>query len=160
MLVIQQNCRKGYKYMIFALEARWGLNTRIVCSQKLFLEKKNLSHVGFNLYWPAKAHNWKDNRVFIVVKKNLLNKTIMENQMNLVSQLYCIVLDITKREIYAKEQKKKIKIINIYDNKLEEGQTQKNSEQKMKRAIQDIPQQSIIKQQVFFLKDMNAHSPI
>lgn len=41
--------------------------------------------------------------------------------MNLVNHFYDIMLDITKKEIYAKSQKKKTRIVNVYNNKLEEG---------------------------------------
>ena len=59
-----------------------------------------------------------------------------------------------------KDGKKKTRIVNIYDNKLEERQTWQGSEQRVRQAIKDIPWQSIIKQRVLVVKDMNAHSPI
>lgn len=120
MLIIEQNCRKGYKYTIFALEIGLGLNVRVVCIQEPFLEKKNLAYARFNLYWLARPHNHKDNCIFIAIKKDLLNKIIVENQIDLVNYPYSMVLDITKREILAKKQKRKTRIFNVYDNKLGE----------------------------------------
>ena len=61
MLVIQQNCGKGYECTISALEAGLGLDAGIVCIQEPFLGRKNLAHSGFNLYWLAGTHDRKDN---------------------------------------------------------------------------------------------------
>lgn len=101
--------------------------------------KKNLAHAEFNLYWPVKAHDRKDNRVLIAVKKDLLDKTIVKNRTDLIIHPYCMVLDITEREIHTKGWQRKTRIVNIYDNKLEEGQTWQGSERRIRRAIQNIP---------------------
>lgn len=42
----------------------------------------------------------------------------MENPIDLVNYIYYIILDIIERKIYIKKQKRKIKIVNIYNNKL------------------------------------------
>lgn len=123
MLVIQQNCRKGYEYIISTLEAGLGLNAGIVCIQEPFLDKKNLAHAGFSLYWPVKSYDRRENHVFIAVRKDLLNKTIIKNQTDLVSHPYGMILDITKGQIHIKEQKRKTWIVNIYDNKIGRKQT-------------------------------------
>lgn len=44
-----------------------------------FFKKKNLMHIGFNLYWLIKVHDYKDNYILIIVKKDLLDKIILEN---------------------------------------------------------------------------------
>ena len=113
MLVVQQNCGKGYKCTIFALEAGLGLKAGIVCIQEPFLGKKNLAHVGFHLYWPAKAHDCKDNQVFIAIRKDLLNKIIVENRTDLVSYPYGMVLNITEGQIHTKSQRRRTRIVNI-----------------------------------------------
>ena len=160
MLIIQQNCGKGYECTITALEARLGLNAGIVCIQEPFLGKKDLAHSGFNLYWPAGTHDRKDNRVLIAVKKDLLHTTIVENRTDLISHPYGIVLDITEGNIHGRGQKRKTRIVNIYDNKLGEGQTWQGPELRIRRAIEDFPWQSIIKRRVMIVGDMNAHSPV
>ena len=86
-----------------ALEAELSFNVGVVYIQELFLEKKNLSHMGFNLYWAARPHNRKDNHVLVVVWKDLPNKTIVAIWTNLVNYPYGMVLDITEREIHTKE---------------------------------------------------------
>ena len=57
MLVIQQNCEKGYECTIGALESGLGLDASVVCIQEPFLGIRNLSHAEFNLYWPAGTTN-------------------------------------------------------------------------------------------------------
>lgn len=96
---------------------------RVVSIREPFLGKRNLAHGGFSLYWPAEAHDRRDNRVLITVREALLKKTIVESRTDLVSCPYCMVLDITEGEIHAKGRERKIRIVNVYDNKLGEGQT-------------------------------------
>lgn len=67
MLIVQQNCSKEYEYTISVLEAGLGLDAAIVYVQEPFLENKNISYLGFNLYWLSKTSNQKDMRVLIVV---------------------------------------------------------------------------------------------
>ena len=123
MLVVQQNYGKRYECTISALEARLGLKAGIVCIQEPFLGKKNLAHTGFNLYWPVGAHDCKDNRVLIAVRKDLLNKIIVENRTDLLSHSYGMVLDITEGQIHRKSRRRKTRIVNIYNNKLGKRQT-------------------------------------
>lgn len=61
------------------------------------MEKKNLAYIRLNFYYSAKDYDYKDNRVFIIAKRNLVNKTIIENWIDLVSQPYAMVLDIIKK---------------------------------------------------------------
>ena len=84
----------------------------------------------------------------------------MKNQTNLVIYPYGIVLDITKEEIYAKGQKRKSRIVNIYNNKHGEEQTWQGPKQRIEQAIQDFPWRLIINRQVIIMRDINAHSLI
>lgn len=77
--------------------------------------------------------------------------------MNLVSHPYCIVLDIIQGEIYAKRQKKKSRIVNVYDNILGKRQTWQDLEQKIRQTTQDVLWLPIIKQQMLIVGDMNMH---
>ena len=71
-----------------------------------------------------------------------------------------MVLDITEGDIHGKGKKRKTRIVNIYDNKLGEGQTWQGSELRIRQAIEDFPWQFIMKRRVLIVGDMNAHSPI
>lgn len=53
-----------------------------------------------------------------------------------------MVLDITEEDIHVRGQKRKTRIVNIYDNKLEEGQTWQGPETRIRRAIEDFPWQA------------------
>lgn len=75
MLIVQQNCKKGYEYTISVLEAGLGLDAGFVCIREPFLERKNLVYLRFNIYWPAKTYERKDDRVLVAVK---LNTTIIK----------------------------------------------------------------------------------
>ena len=78
MLVLQQNCGKGYEYTISMFEAVLGLEAFVVCIQEPFLGNCSLAHVGFNLYWPVETNKQKDMGVLIAVKKDILNKVFIE----------------------------------------------------------------------------------
>ena len=99
MLVVQQNCGKGYECTISALEAGLGLNASVVCIQKPFMRNRSLAHSGFNLYWPSGTDNRKDMRVLIVVRKDILSRVVIENRKDLVSHPYCVVLDIRELDL-------------------------------------------------------------
>ena len=47
MLVVQQNCGKGYECIISILEARLGLDAAVVYIQELFLGNQSISQAGF-----------------------------------------------------------------------------------------------------------------
>lgn len=138
MLVVQQNCGKGYESKISVHKAGLGLNAGVVCNQKPFLGNKNLSHAGFNLYRPFGLHNQKDNQVLVAVRKEILNQLVVENRTNLVSHPYCLAVDITEFESLPSRRKKKIRIINLYDNKFGERQRWQGSSPQVRQAIEDI----------------------
>ena len=60
MLVIQQNCGKGYECTISALETALSLGASMVCIQEPFIGNRTISHCGFNLNWPLDGGNRKD----------------------------------------------------------------------------------------------------
>lgn len=100
--------------------------------------------MGFNLYWPAGTTNWKDMRVFVAVQKDILSQIIVEHQINLVSHPYCMVLDIKKVHTRSKRCIRITRIVNLYDNKVGEGQLWEGPSRIARRAIQDIPWQLVI----------------
>lgn len=79
MLIIQQNCGKGYECIVFALKARLDLNTGIVYIYRPFFGNQSISHFGYNLYWPLKTDNRKDMQVLTAVKNDILHKVIIDN---------------------------------------------------------------------------------
>lgn len=122
MLVVQQNCGKGYECTISALEAGLGLDAEIVYIQEPFLGKRDISHCGFNLYWPSGTDNRKHMRVLTAVWKDILDKVIIENRTDLVSYPYCSILDVKKLHPISQKVLRRTKVVNIYDNKVGRGQ--------------------------------------
>ncbi len=120
MLVVQQNCGKGYE-CITTLEACLGLEASVVCIQEPFLGNRSLAHAGFNLYWPSGTDNRKDMQVLIAVRKDILNKIIIENRTDWVSHPYCIVLDIKERSPGSEKYCRRTRVVNLYDNKIGNG---------------------------------------
>ena len=118
MLVIQQNCGKGYECTISALEAGLGLEASIVCIQEPFLGNRSLAHAGYNLYWPSGTDNRKNMRVMIAVRKDIPNTIIVENRTDLISHPYCICLDIKEIDEQTERRLRKTRVINLYDNKI------------------------------------------
>ena len=90
---------KRYECIISVLEAALGLKALLVCIQESFLQNRSFAHTKFNLYWPSETDDQKDMQVLTVIKKDILNKIIIDNWTNLVSHPYCIVLDIRKHNL-------------------------------------------------------------
>ena len=81
----------------------------------------------------------------------------MKNWTDPISHPYGKVLDITDRDIYVMGQKRKSRIVNLYDNKVEEKQTWQSPEQRIQQAIEDFLQLYIVKRRVLIVRDMNAY---
>lgn len=62
--------------------------------------------------------NQKDISDLIVIKKDILNKIIIENQTDLVSHSYYIILNIKKLDSISGKYLRKIKVVNLYNNKI------------------------------------------
>ena len=159
MLVVQQNCGKGYECTISALEAALGLEASVVCIQEPFLGNRSLVHAGFNLYWPTGTDNRRDMRVLIAVKKDILHKIVIDNRTDLISHPYYLCLDIKEFDLQSGKNLRKTRIVNLYDNKVGEGQPWKGSCARVRRAMEDIDWRRVIRGRVLIVGDMNAHSP-
>lgn len=59
----------------------------------------------------------------MIGQKKLMNKTIIEHRMDLINCLYIIFLEICKLNSRSKKLARKIRIVNIYDNRVEKGCT-------------------------------------
>lgn len=73
---------------------------------------QNLTYTGY-----LQQMTKKDMQVLITVQKDILNTVIIENQTNSVSYLYYIILNIRKHNMISGKYSKKIRIVNLYDNK-------------------------------------------
>ena len=159
MLVVQQNCGKGYECTISALETALSLGASIVCIQEPFVGRRSISHSGFNLYWPSGFDHRKDIRVLTAVRKDIANEIIFESRSDLISHPYCMALDV--KELHQKTSKvlRRTRVVNMYDNVIGRGHTWQGPTPVIRRAIQDICWNSVIRGRVLLVGDMNAHSP-
>ena len=62
--------------------------------------------------------NQKDMQVLMVVRINIVKKVIIDNRTNLVSYPYCSILDIKELHPLTRKVLRKIRVINLYDNKV------------------------------------------
>lgn len=60
----------------------------------------------------------KDIQVLTTVRKDILDKVIIENRTDLVNYLYNIVLDIKNDGLDSGKYLRKTRIINLYNNKI------------------------------------------
>lgn len=116
--MLQQNHKKGYEYTIALLKAGLGLGTSIICIEKHFLKTCSLDYARFNFYWLFKTDNQRDMWVLIAIKNDILNRIIIDNQIDLINHLYCFCLDIKKIDLKSGKILRKTRIFNLYDNKI------------------------------------------
>ena len=78
-------------------------------------------------------------RVLVAIKKDILNKVIIENRTDLVSHPYCIVLDIREYNPTSGKYLRRTRVVNLYDNKISNGYIWQGTSSIIRQAIQDIP---------------------
>ena len=61
-------------------------------------------------------------RVLTAVRKDMLSKVVVKNWTDLVSQPYCMVLDIREPQPQEGKAFRRTRVVNIYDNKVGKGQ--------------------------------------
>lgn len=57
-------------------------------------------------------------QVLKIIRENIISTVIIENQIDLVTYLYCIDFDIKKLYPQSGKFLHKTKVINLYDNKV------------------------------------------
>ena len=90
----------------------------------------------------------------------MLHRVVIDNQTELVSHLYCSVLDIKELHSLTRKVVRKTRVVNLYNNKVDKGQVWERSSPRLGRAIQDISWHQIIRVRLLIVGDVNAHSPI
>lgn len=97
----------------------------VVCIQEPFFRNLNISRFRYNLYWPSGTNNHKNMQVSIVVRKDILHRVSIDNQINLASHPYCSVRDIKELYPFSRKVLRKTKVINLYNNKVDRGKVLK-----------------------------------
>lgn len=135
MLVIQHNCGRKYESTISSLETALSLGAGIVCLQEPFIGKRSISHGAFNFYCPGGEKT--EARVLTAIKKELVDKIIVENRTYLIDHPYFLALDI--REIDSQTRsRKRTRVVNVYDNQVRQGHTWQSNTLCSRRALEDI----------------------
>ena len=98
-------------------------------------------------------------RVLLAVKKEILDRVIINNRADLISNSYCLYLDIKEVDPKSGKNLRKIRIVNLYDNKVGQEQLWKRSCSKVRRAMEDIGWRQVIQGRVLIVGDINAHNP-
>ena len=158
MLVIQHNCGRGYESTIATLEMSLSIGAGIVCLQEPFIGNRSITHSAFNFYWPGGLRN--EARVLTAVKKELVNKIIVDNRTDLVDHPYFLTLDIRDIDNRTNKPARRTRVINAYDNRVGQGCTWEGNTTRNRRALEDILWDRVIRGRVLLVGDMNAHSPI
>jgi ribonuclease HI len=156
MYIVQQNCQKGYEHTIAALESALEIGAGVVCIQEPFIGKKVLIHSAFNLYWPSGCR--KDLRVMTAVRRDILNRVVVESRSDIVNHPYCLTLDI--QELSTRNGSgRRTRVVNVYDNIVGRGRTWEGPTERVRRAIEDMNWGVLMRGRVLVVGDMNAHSP-
>ena len=156
MLVLQHNCRKTYAVTIAALEAGIELGIGLACLQEPYVQKE-FRHGGYQMYWPETGTHG-NRRVAMAIRRDLLNKVMVEARTDLLDHPYLMVLDVWELG-RAREKTRRTRVINCYDNWLGPGHCWQGSSGRQRRAIQDICWDRILEGRCLLVGDFNAHSP-
>lgn len=119
VLIIQHNYRCRYKSIAMALKIVLNIQTKIILLQKLFIGNWELVHSTFNFYWLLRDRTTI--RVIIEVRKNLLDKIVIEHKTNLVNYFYFISLEIQDLNQQSKWPGKKTQLLNTYNKEIRQG---------------------------------------
>lgn len=136
MLVIQYNYGWEYKSIIVTLETLLRIGIGIVYRQELFIWNKSITHSTFNFYWLEGLRN--DARVFTAIKKELINKIIVDNRTDLGDYLYFLILDIRDIDSQTKKLVRQTRVVNEYDNRVGQGFTWERNTLQNRRELEDI----------------------
>ena len=105
MLVIQHNCGQRYESTVMALKTALCIEAGIVMLQELFIGNREVSHSGFNFYWLQGER--KNIRVMTAVKKEVIDKIVVDHRTDLVNHPYFMLLGIRELDPQSKRPRKK-----------------------------------------------------
>jgi hypothetical protein len=91
--------------------------------------------------------------VVTAVRRDIVDKVVIEARTDLADHPYFVVLDVV-------EQERRTRVVNCYDNQLGPSFTYTGTSRRTRRALEDIGWGQIIRGRCLILGDFNAHSPI
>ncbi len=158
MLVVQHNCGQGYESTVMALKTALSVEAGIVLVQEPFIGNREICHSGFNFYWPPGER--KEIRVMTAVRKDLGDKIMVDHRTDLIHHPYFMLLEIRELDPQSKKPGRKMRVVNVYDNRVGRGCTWDGGIRRTRRALEDIDWEPIIRGRVLIAGDINAHSPV
>ena len=158
MLIIQYNCGRGYKSTVMALETALIIKAGIVMLQEPFIGNRELFHSAFNFYWLQGERS--EIRVVTAIRKDLMNKFVVENKTNLVNSPYFILLEIRELDQQLRKPRRKMRALNVYDNRVGQGCTWNGGNPYIRWALEDMKWESIIQGRFLMTRDVNTHSHV
>lgn len=157
MLILQHNCRKAYATTIAALELGLQLETDIVCLQEPYISTE-FRHGSYLLYWPERGDR-KSARVVIAVRRELLNKKVIDARIDLLNHPYLMIVDVWDLD-RDRNQTRRTRVINCYDNWVGTGQCWQGDSTRRRRAIEDAQWEQVMEGRCLLAGDFNAHSSL
>ena len=77
-------------------------------------------------------------RVMTAVRKDLLNKIVIEHRTDLVNHPYFILFEIQDLDQQSKRPGKKTRVPNAYDNRVKQGCTWTGNIPPLRQAVENI----------------------
>ena len=114
MLLVQHNCGQGYESTMMALETALSVEAGIIIIQEPFIGNQEISHSGFNFYWPQGER--KNMRVMTAVRKNLADKIVVDHRTDLINHPYFMLIKIQELDSLSKRPGRKTQVVNAYEN--------------------------------------------
>ncbi len=140
-----------------ALEIALNIGARIVMLQELFIGNREPSYSTFNLYWPQGDRTAI--RVMTAMRRDLVNKIVVEHRTDLVNDLYFILLEIWDLDL-SKKPGRKTRVLNVYDNQVGQRYTWTGNTSRVRQTLEDIKWEVVIQGRFLMAGDINTHSPI
>ena len=157
MRLLQHNCRKTYAVTVAALEAGLELGVGLACLQEPYVDTE-FRHGGYQMYWPE-AGSLRDRRVAIAIRRDLVDKVIVEARTDILDHPYFMIVDVWELN-RAQEKVRRTRIVNGYDNWLGASHCWQGDSERQRRALEDVYWDQVIEGRCLLLGDFNAHSPL
>lgn len=98
-------------------------------------------------------------RVVTAIRKDLMDKLVVEYRTDLVNHPYFILLEIRELDQQSKKLWRKTRALNVYDNRVGQACTWSGGNSRIRRALEDVTWEPIIRGRFLMARDVNTHSP-
>ena len=131
----------------------WEAGPEAIC-----LGRRDLIHAAFSQYWPKVSRT--EARVMTVIRKDILNRVVMNNRTDLIAHSYFLAIDVRKINPRIKRPDRRTRVVNAYYIIIEAGHIWQRPSPRVRRALQDVKWQATLQGRVLLVGDLNAHSQV